>query len=53
MRTVGETPRTVFTTKDTKSTKYRNKISETFVSFVRFVVSKVFLIDVLLAMLPT
>ena len=29
----------LFTTKDTKSTKFKNKISETFVSFVIFVVN--------------
>ena len=29
----------VCTTKDTKSTKFKNKISETFVSFAIFVVS--------------
>ena len=32
----------IFTTKDTKITKLKNKISETFVAFVSFVVRKYF-----------
>jgi hypothetical protein len=37
-RVYGEEPTIDFTTKDTKSTKFKTNISETFVTFVRFVV---------------
>jgi len=33
-------PKRVFSKEDTKSTKFKNKISETFVAFVSFVVRK-------------